>query len=55
MPSMGRQARAWILGALVLLLIGLSLPPNSVVAAGSFELAKVRILGVPALTVASPW
>jgi len=27
---------------------------NAVVAAGSFELAKVRILGVPALTVASP-
>lgn len=28
--------------------------PGGVVAAGSFELAKVRILGVPALTVASP-
>ncbi|MBW4529691.1 MAG: mechanosensitive ion channel family protein [Aphanothece saxicola GSE-SYN-MK-01-06B] len=27
---------------------------NAVVAAGSFELAKVRILGVPAITVASP-
>ncbi|MCP9835726.1 MULTISPECIES: mechanosensitive ion channel family protein [unclassified Cyanobium] len=27
---------------------------NATVAAGSFELAKVRILGVPALTVASP-
>ncbi|MCP9785849.1 hypothetical protein [Cyanobium sp. N5-Cardenillas] len=27
---------------------------SGVVAAGSFELAKVRILGVPALTVASP-
>jgi small conductance mechanosensitive channel len=28
--------------------------PGGVVAAGSFELAKVRILGVPAITVASP-
>ncbi len=27
---------------------------NAMVAAGSFELAKVRILGVPAITVASP-
>ncbi|MCT0206373.1 mechanosensitive ion channel family protein [Synechococcus sp. CS-1332] len=29
-------------------------PRNATVAAGSFELAKVRILGVPAITVASP-
>jgi small conductance mechanosensitive channel len=62
-----------MLGALVLLLMLLSLPlapvvaaggqeapaapgqqSSATVAAGSFELAKVRILGVPALTVASP-
>ena len=70
---MGRRSRAWMLGALVLLLMLLSLPlapvvaaggqeapaapgqqGSATVAAGSFELAKVRILGVPALTVASP-
>jgi small conductance mechanosensitive channel len=78
---MGRRSRAWIFGALVLLLIALLValqpvvaaggdgpgaaggqeastapgqPGKAMVAAGSFELAKVRILGVPALTVASP-